>query len=449
MKKTIQTLLLQGLFLSAGHAAAQSAAPAEQAAADAKQETENRAVHGQATTIAQKLNRFRAPYSGENSLPSGGRTEETTDITLFAGWRLTPSTEVWINPEIDQGFGVGDTLGAAGYLSGGAYKLGQNQPYLRLPRVFVRHELALGTTTSDVAGSANQLAGKRADERITLTAGRFSVVDIFDNNQYAHDPRGDFLNWSVIDAGAFDYAADVWGYTNGAVLEWNSGERALRSGVFQLSPVPNAKIAGVSFDKFMWVTEFEQGYALAGRPGKLRALVFLNRSEMGRYRDAVALAAQNGQTPDTGSVRRRATQTGWALNWEQEVADNSGVFLRASANRGEHEAYEFTDIQSSLSGGTVWSGQWWGRPADKLGLAFAVNALSADARAYFAAGGKGLLIGDGRLNYGREQILETFYRWQWSSALSLSADLQHIRNPAYNRDRGPVRAVALRVHAEF
>jgi high affinity Mn2+ porin len=161
-------------------------------------------------------------------LSSNGRTQETTDMTLFAGMRLARNTELWVNSEIDQGFGLDDTLGMAGFPSGGAYKVGADAPYIRVPRLFVRHVIALGGSQDKVEAAANQLGGTVAADNITLMIGKFAVVDVFDTNTYAHDPRADFLNWAVIDAGAFDYAADSWGYTNGASVEWNQSGWTLR-----------------------------------------------------------------------------------------------------------------------------------------------------------------------------------------------------------------------------
>ncbi|MDP9109454.1 MAG: carbohydrate porin, partial [Pseudomonadota bacterium] len=198
-------------------------APAH-AAEDAPQSTvsppEQWAVHGQLTNVTQGHRQFHSPYSGTNSLRADGRTEETTDLTLYLGARLWEGAEIWINPEIDQGFGLTGTVGMAGFPSGEAYKIGANTPYLRVPRLFVRQVFALPGARNTVDGAANQLGGTRAANNLTVTVGKFSVVDIFDTNSYAHDPRADFMNWAVIDAGAVDYAADAWGFTYGAAAEW-------------------------------------------------------------------------------------------------------------------------------------------------------------------------------------------------------------------------------------
>jgi high affinity Mn2+ porin len=283
-----------------------------------------------------------------------------------------------------------------------------------------------------------------------LTAGKFSVGDVFDTNQYVHDPRGDFLNWALLDAGAFDYAADAWGYASGVAVEWTQDWWTLRFGTFNLSKQPNGTVLETTFRQFEMVGEVEERHTLFGRDGKVKLLGFVNRGRMGSYDDAVALASATGTLPDTSLVRRYASRPGGEINIEQGISDNLGVFLRASANDGSKEAYEFTEINKSISAGLSLKGSSWGRPDDALALGGVVNGLSQDARGYFGAGGMGILIGDGRLpHYGTEDILEAYYSASLTKWLSVSADYQFIEDPAYNRDRGPVSAVALRLHAQI
>jgi high affinity Mn2+ porin len=412
-------------------------------------EDETWAVHGQVTNVTQGHRHFRSPYAGTNSLDPNGRTEETTDVTLYAGVRLWRGAELWLNPEIDQGFGLSNTVGVAGFPSGEAYKIGSNTPYLRLPRIFVRQTIALGPADQPGAGSANQLAGPSSSDKVTITVGKFSVTDVFDTNSYAHDPRSDFLNWSVIDAGPFDYAADPWGFTYGGAAEWTTGAWTWRGGIFQLSKMPNGKETGVDFDQYMLVAEAERRYQWQGLDGKVKLLGFMNRGRMGSYDDAVALGQATGTAPDTSLVRRRSSRSGAAINIEQAVSSAVGAFSRFGINSGGQEAYEFTEINDSVSTGLSLKGSVWQRPDDVVGLALVTNGLSAAARRYFAAGGIGILIGDGRLTYGREQIAEAFYALHLNPHLAFGLDLQRIVNPAYNRDRGPVTVVALRAHAEF
>lgn len=406
-------------------------------------------IEGQFTNVSQWHPDFHAPYSSLNSMKPDEGVRETTDATLYAGIRLSPNTEAWINPEIDQGFGLSNTLGAAGYPSGEAYKIGAHRPYLRIQRAFVRHVISLGGQPQKIDPAPNQLGGTASSNNVTVTVGKFSVVDIFDTNGYAHDPRADFLNWSVIDAGAFDYAADAWGYTFGAEVEWTRDWWTLRAGAFQMSQVPNAKIAGFHPRQHMFVTEFEGRYTWQNRPGKIKLLAFVDQANMAKYSDALRLARSTGSVPDVSPVRYDQSRPGVVFNLEQDLVPYLGTFVRASVNDGTKETYEFTEINRSIAVGLSLKGRSWGRDDDGLGFAAAVNALSADARAYFAAGGMGILIGDGALNYGPEKILESYYSLQLNDHSTLSINFQHLRNPAYNRDRGPINIGAFRLHVHF
>ena len=406
-------------------------------------------LDAQVTTVVQRHPRFRSPYAGPNSLLADEPAQETTDFTLYAGWHVGSATELWINPEIDQGFGLSNTLGVAGFPSGEAYKVGAARPYLRLPRAFVRHTIALDGDTRKVDAATNQFAGATTADNLVLTVGKFSAVDIFDTNTYAHDPRADFLNWSIIDAGPFDYAADAWGYTFGAAAEWTTGAWTLRGGVFQLSKIPNGKVAGLHMNQHMLVAELERRHEWRGHPGKIKLLVFDNRGRMARYDDAVELARMTGDAPDAARVRRMQTRGGVALNIEQELAEDLGVFARAGANDGRKEAYEFTEINRSVSGGLALRGARWGRDDDTVGAAFAINGLSAAARHYFAAGGMGILIGDGRLDYATERVFEAYYAVHLNKRVAVTFDVQRIVHPAYNADRGPVSVYGVRLHADL
>lgn len=419
-------------------------------AQDQPTEAEIWSLHGQATFTEQYHPAFTSPYRGPNSLDPGSRGDETFDATLFAGVRLWQGGEAYADPEIDQGFGLSNTVGVAGFPSGEGYKVGRTVPYVRLQRLFYRQTFDLGGDVENVAPDLNQVAATRTADNLVITAGKFSAVDIFDTNDYAHDPRGDFLNWSVIDSGAFDYAADSWGYSYGFAAEWTESWWTWRAGLFDLSRVPNMPQLVRGFGQYEIVSEFESRPSFFGRPGKAKLLAFVNRGRMGGYKQAVALAEPMHATPDTGSVRRPAFRPGGALNVEQQIAGAMGAFLRLSFNDGSEETYEFTEINRSAATGIALKGASWGRPDDTVGVAGVVNALSNPAQAYFAAGGLGVLIGDGRLpHYGTEDILETYYRAQLAAWLAADADYQFIAHPAYNRDRGPVSVLGLRLHTQF
>ena len=411
---------------------------------------EDWSLHGQTTFVDQYHPAFKSPYAGQNSLDPGSRGDETFDATLFAGIRLWQGGEAYANPEIDQGFGLSDTIGVAGFPSGEAYKIGKSTPYFRLQRLFFRQTFDLGGDIEAVESSANQLGGAHTADNLIITIGKISVTDIFDTNTYAHDPRADFLNWSVIDSGAYDYAADSWAYTYGAAAEWTQSWWTLRAGLFDLSRVPNDADLVRGFGEYEIVTEGEARHTLWGKAGKLKLLGFVNRGKMGDYNDALRLAQAIGTTPNIAAVRHYAFRPGIALNLEQQFTDDLGAFARASLNDGSKEAYEFTEINRSVAVGLSLKGSDWGRSNDTVGMAAVVNDLSTSARSYFAAGGLGILIGDGQLpHYGTEDILEAYYSAQLLGWLTAGTDYQFIANPAYNRDRGPVSVLAVRLHAQF
>ena len=405
------------------------------------------AVYGQATYTEQETDGFHAPYAGPNSLsPHSGR--ETADATLYLGARLWKGAELWLDPEADQGFGLDDTLGLAGFSSGEAYKVGRKAPYFRLQRAFIRQTLNLGGAAGSVDAGPNQFALPQSSNRLVLTVGKMSVVDIFDVNRYAHDPRADFLNWSVIDAGTFDYAADAWGYSVGGAAEWYVGSWAWRAGVFDLSDVPNSTRLEPGFDEYQVDLEAEHRHELRGQPGKVDITVFESRGRMGLLEDAIAYAQANGLQPDSAPVRRYRKRDGISLNFEQQLTPDVGMFARLGDAGGNVESYEFTDIDRTASLGVSVDGGPWQRPQDMLGLAGVVNAASRDRRQYLAAGGLGILVGDGRLPHaGHENILETYYEAAVFSAVQVTLDYQWVDNPAYSRDRGPVSIFAVRVHA--
>jgi high affinity Mn2+ porin len=411
-------------------------------------DTENWSAHGQTTLVGQYSAPFHAPYHGANSLdPNIAR--ETWDVTFYLGRRLWTGAGVWINPEIDQGYGLSNTLGVAGFTSGEAYKVGFTHPYVRVPRFFVQQTIDLGGAPETIDAGLNQFRGTRARDRVVATVGKFSVSDIFDTIGYAHDPRNDFMNWSLVDAGTFDYAADAWGFTYGAALEWYRSHWVGRAGLFDLSLVPNSADLDSGFQQYQIIYELEHQHTVNGEPGKIALVGFVSRGRMGSYTDALSDAAETGSVPNTADVRRFDSRPGVNLNIAQQVAPDVGLFGRVGWAEGSVEPYEFTDIDHTASVGVSIAGSRWGRRNDVLGIGTVFNGISDAHRAYLAAGGLGILVGDEQLPHpGVESIVESYYRvplgrWQ------LSADYQLIVNPAFNRDRGPVSVVSARVRAQF
>jgi high affinity Mn2+ porin len=411
-------------------------------------EADRFALHGQLTYVQQYVPRYHSPYVGPNSLiPNQGR--ETSDITFYAGVRLWQGAEAWIDPEIDQGFGLNNTLGIAGFPSAEAYKVGNDYPYARVPRMFVRQTINLGGDVQKVDAGINQFAGSNTTDRLVLTVGKVSVSDMFDDNRYAHDPRNDFLNWALVDAGTFDYAADAWGYTYGGVAELYKDVWTLRVGVFDAPIVPNSVEVDPRFEQFQSLFELERRYELLGQPGKVAVTGWFTRARLGNYNAAVSLAQLTGTTADIAAVRQYTTRNGVAANLEQQISRDWGVFLRTGFASPNTEPDAFTDIDRTIAGGAVVSGRQWGRPDDTWGVAGIVNNISTSHQTFFNNGGLGIVIGDGQLPHpGLEQILETYYMFP-IDVWKVTFDYQFVNNPAYNRDRGPVSVFGTRLHMQF
>jgi high affinity Mn2+ porin len=414
------------------------------------------AVHGQATFVDQAYPAFRSPYQGTNSLSGGSQSKETFDLTLSTGVKLWQGAEFWANPEIDQGFGFNNTHGAAGFPSAESYKLGSATPYARVQRAFLRQTINLGGETEQVPEDFYQFKGTRSTDRLVLTVGRFGIIDIFDTNRYANNPKADFLNWSLINAGTFDYAGDGWGYSYGAAAEWYTGRWTLRAGIFDLSVTPAGGVSPLAyaldptFQQFQLVGEIEERHELWGQPGKVKLTGFLSRGRAGDFSNAVALAQVAGMPADINAVRSYTSRPGISLNVEQQVTETLGAFLRAGWADGQIEPWDFTDIDRTVSGGVAINGRSWGRPDDTIGIAGVINGISSAHIAFLNAGGLGILIGDGQLpNYRTEKIFEAYYSYALSQSTRLTFDYQFMANPAYNTNRGPANIFAGRAHWQF
>lgn len=427
------------------------------ALADTPSQSEDWNLKGQTTYIWQKKPSFKAAYSGDNSLQPQAEKSYSFSATLFAGWRLARDTELYLNPELVQGVPMSNLTGLGGLGNGELQKTSGPHPKLYRARLFLRQSWALGDEREQVESDANQLAGTRAKDRVVLTAGNLAITDIFDVNSYAHDARSQFMNWALLTHGAYDFAADARGYSIGAALEYIWGDWAVRAGRFEMPRIPNQQALDTRlFSHHGDQIELERGYTLDQRTGKVRALWFRNTANMGRFDEALSLAAQNAQplsSANTANVRRPQYKEGWGLAWEQALTDNVGAFARLARSDGQTEVYAFSEIDQSLSVGTQIQGKAWGREADTVGVALARNGLSTIHQRYLAAGADGFFVGDGGLNYQAERIIEAFYSLGlpdgWTRHSTISLDVQHIDNPAYNRDRGPVNMFAIRLHTEL
>ncbi|WP_456637178.1 carbohydrate porin [Bradyrhizobium sp. USDA 10063] len=404
-------------------------------------------IHGQTTYLPQGYPAFQAPYSGTNSLTPARQAQATWSNSLFLNARLWEGGEVYYNPELLQGFGLNDTVGLGGFSSGEAQKSNFPYPHYNTSRLFVRQTFGFGGEQEELPSGPTQLGGKVDVSRLTLQAGKFAVLDVFDGNAYAKDTRRDFINWAMWAPGAFDYSADKVGLTYGVTAELNQKRWALRGGYFLMQSVSNANSFDTNvFERGTYVLEYEGRYSLFSLPGKIRTIAWLNSAFSGSYRETLDNPALN---LDIALTRAGRIKYGYVINLEQALSDDLGLFGRWSWNNGKTEIMAFTDIDASLSMGASIKGTKWGRPDDVIGIGGAINSLSNDHRDFIAAGGLGILIGDGALNYRRERILEAYYAYALTKQVTLTADYQFITNPAYNADRGPVHIFSGRLHGEF
>ncbi|RYU80132.1 carbohydrate porin [Hymenobacter persicinus] len=427
-------------------AAAPPAAPDQQPAADSARAA-RWSLHFQQTVITQWHANFTAPYSADYSLQPREKAKTSLTSTLFIGRRLWRGGQVVFNPELAGGSGLSAARGVAGFPNGETFRIGSADPKLYLARLYLRQVWALGKDEAPAADAPNQLGGPAPTRFLALNVGKFSLADYFDQNSYSHDPRSQFLNWSLMSNGAWDYPANTRGYTVGAVVEYVTPAFALRAATSLVPTEANGPILDKHYGTAHSETlELTRAYHLAGRAGTVRALGFRTVAGMGDYRAAA-------QRPDRDLTLTRVdgrTKTGFGLSAEQELTDEVGLFGRLSWNDGRRETWAFTEIDRSASLGLSSAGTRWRRPDDRLGLAVVANGLSQPHRAFLASGGHGFIIGDGQLRYAPELIGEAYYSFNLPRQhATISPDYQFVLHPAYNQDRGPVHVLALRLHVAF
>lgn len=403
--------------------------------------------HAQNTAILDWHPGFPAKYSGPNSLRNSAETQDTVSLDLMAGVRMWPGAEFHVDGLMWQGFGFSKTLGIEAFPNAEAYRVGTEVPNVVFSRVFVRQTIGLSGEQEAVADDALHLAGMQDVSRITITVGKFSAKDIFDNNAYANDQRTQFMNWGLVANEAWDYPADSLGYTTGLAAELNQRQWTLRYGFFQVPRVSN----GLAQDKdylqaWAMVTEFERRYNLGDHPGTVRLLAYANHAHMGSYEEVVDNPSLN---VDITLTREYRFKYGFGLNLEQEIIKGIGAFSRLGWSDGQTEAWMFSDVDYAASLGLSVNGGFWHRTNDTFGVAGILNGASPIHREFFAIGGTGILAGDGALNYGLEQVVETYYDFAIYKTLHGAFDYQFVNHPAFNRDRGPVSILSARLHWDF
>jgi len=420
--------------------------------------------HFQNTEIVQGDFGFPAKYSGAASLDSKGEVQETITLDLFAGARLWRGAEAHVDGLMWQGFGLTQTHGIEAFPNGDAYKAGTQTPFFNFARLFIRQTIGLGGGQEAVPDDPITLAAHRDISRLTFTLGRFSPLDICDNNTYAQDPRTQFMNWAMMGNLAWDYGQDTIGFTTGLAVELNQPKWALRYGFFdmpldkngfsgddQFLMSPQSGAYGPFLRAWAMMTEFERRYSVHAHPGVIRLLAWLNEADMASYTAATALLLANpgNVEGDIAAARAYRYKYGFGLNWEQEVAKNVGLFSRLGWNDGHEEAWTFTDVNWTASLGVSAKGEAWRRADDTFGVAGVVSGASRANQQFLEAGGVDMLDGDGALNYGCEKVLETYYDFQIYKNVHGALDYQFITDPAFNRDRGPVSVFGARLHWQF
>lgn len=414
----------------------------------------------QINAITQHLSDLRSPYAGTNSLLPGGDTKTSHAYGIYAGTRAADHLEGYLDVEMIRGEGVNRATGLAGITNGDVIRQGTvdlgNGPYVA--RAFVRYTISFpGTARDTLTRAQDQVPSIVSSRRLEVAAGKMAVSDFFDLNRYANTTRWQFMNWGLFQNTAWDYAADTRGYSNGVALSWVNPGWTLRAGSFQMPTLAN----GNKFDPDLRRAHGDQVELTVVAPRSatvIRALAYLNHARMGSYqqaldRAAVARAAQSADTiPNiVDDDRPGRTKYGFGLNVEQPLADSgeTGLFARLGWSDGANESFVFTEVDRHASVGVQIGGAHWGRSNDRLGIAGLYHGIVRVHQEYLAAGGNGFLLGDGRLTYGPEQVAEAYYRVQIGDVVQVSPDAQWIRNPGYNRDRGPATVAGLRLNLRY
>lgn len=412
------------------------------------------ALGTQINVIAQDLRPLHSPYSGVNSLRARGDSKISHAYGAYAGAQAGDRLEGYLDVEMIRGKGISSVTGLAGPTNGdvlrqGTFDLG-NGPYVA--RAFVRYTIPMaGAQRDTLSRGEDQMPTIVHKRRVELTAGKLAASDLFDVNRYANSTRQQFMNWDLFQNTAWDFAADTRGYTNGVAVAWILPGWSLRIGSFQMPLVAN----GNKFDSDLRRAHGDQVELTVASPRTgtvIRLLGYLNHARMGNYVEALAIARVSGNAPDIASDGRAGRKKyGFGVNLEQPLADNgeTGAFARIGWSDGKNESFVFTEVDRHVSAGLQLSGAHWYRGNDRFGIAAVQTEIVPAHQQYLNAGGLGFLLGDGKLDYGPEQLVETYYRAQVGTYFQLSPDIQYVRNPGYNRDRGPATVFSLRINFRY
>jgi high affinity Mn2+ porin len=430
--------------------------------------------HAQTTIIDDFQPGFGALYSGPNSLGTARDREGTITADLFFGAPLWQGAEFHADLLMWQGFGLSNSFGLEAFPNADAYKAGSEAPRFMFSHFFIRQTIGLGGDQEDVPDGQFTLPGKRDISRLTITAGRLNMAELFDQNTYNHDPHTQFMSWASTML-TWDYPADTIGFTTGLALELNQPNWALRYGWFQLPGLPNGFTSDdrifsypvepgeVTSDGNFWkewgmITELERRWRICDHPGAIRLQAWVDHGLLASYNAATTLLLASPPSPNTppgaeitipGAAFSYRSKYGFGLNWEQEIAKNVGTFARLGWQDGETAAAAFNDVDWTAQLGVSIKGAAWHRPADTFGLLGNLAGASSDQQSFLKAGGTGILNGDGNLTYACEKSLETYYDIFLGAGCRLAFDYQFFADPAFNSDRGPVSVFGVRLHWEI
>src|SRR5438270_8009958 len=409
-------------------------------------------LSGQANFIFQVHPDFHALYSGPHSL--GPHYEKATSrlLTLYTGVRLNDSLELLVDIEAAGGAALSQGFGLAGDTNLDIVRnpLLSKAPYLG--RGEIHKVFALSRDKVENQRNAFSLFEELPRRRLELRFGKFSMPDFFDVNSAGSDTHFQFTNWTIDNNGAWDYAADTRGYTVGLTADFEDRNWGFRFGEALMPRAANGidlvwKPWQVHAENFEY--ELRHG-VIPHKSGVIRVLAYTNAANMGFYRDQIIKAAEARETPDITAHPWHITRKyGFGLNLEQNLTRYLTAFARFGWNDGKTESFAYTEVEQTFDQGIAANGSWWHRTQDRAGIAFVSNAIKKDHQNYLAAGGLGFLLGDGHLRYGRENIVESYYTVHVWRGIYLAPGAQHIVDPGYNRDRGPVTVPTFRLHLEF
>jgi high affinity Mn2+ porin len=414
-------------------------------------------LSGQINIITQGHGAFPALYSGPNSLKATPEIATSRIFTLYTALRLTNASDVVFDLEEASGGGISNSLGLAGYPNIDVVRIpGEGTPLSTAPyvaRAMFRYVFSLSDEAEDADVGPLGMLKTLPVRRLEFRTGKMSLADFFDVNPVGSDSHFQFMNWTTVNNGAWDFAADTRGYTYAAMLEYDDHSWAIRFAEALMPTVAN----GIALEGNLARARAENlevefhPHVILDKPAEVRLLSYVNHAGMGDYREAVSLFLEGKTpTPDIVATRQQGrVKYGFGINLEQQLWGNLRAFGRFGWNDGKTESFAYTEVDQTFEFGADYAGGTWHRPHDKAGLAFVTNGISGDHQEYLKLGGLGFLLGDGTLTYGRENIVEGYYNAHLWRGVYGALDLQHINNPGYNRDRGPVLVPAVRLHIEF